>query len=96
MIVRRSINQRLRLQVTPPVVNRQKEKVAQLYQGTYEGILWTIVNGRLIHADETQVSIEGKRGYVLVFTNLEDVIYSLQRPVKVTFCTSCFEISAEC
>ena len=46
-----------------------------MYQGTYEGILRTIVKGRLIHADETQVSIEGKRAYVWVFTTLEEVIY---------------------
>jgi hypothetical protein len=46
-----------------------------MYQGTYEGILSTIVKGRLIHADETQVSIEGKRAYVWVFTTVEEVIY---------------------
>src|SRR2546430_9722785 len=46
-----------------------------MYQGTYEDILSKIVKGRLIHADETQVSIEGKRAYVWVFTTLEEVIY---------------------
>jgi Transposase IS66 family len=57
------------------VVTRQKSTAAQMYKGTYEGILGKIVKGRLIHADETQVSIEGKRAYVWVFTTLEDVIY---------------------
>jgi len=75
ILVRRSINQLFHLQLAPRVVNRQKSTAAQMYQGTYEGILRTIVKGRLIHADETQVSIEGKRAYVWVFTTLEEVIY---------------------
>src|SRR3989442_9706681 len=75
ILVRRSINQLFHLHLAPKVVNRQKSTAAQMYQGTYEGILRTIVKGRLIHADETQVSIEGKRAYVWVFTTLEEVIY---------------------
>src|SRR5262249_48895425 len=75
MIVRRSINQLFHHQLASQVVNRQKSTAAKMYQGTYEGILRTIVKGRLIHADETQVSIEGKRAYVWVFTTLEEVIY---------------------
>src|SRR5262249_10554327 len=55
--------------------NHQKSTAAQIYQGTYEGILNKIVKGRLLHADETQVSIKGKRAYVWVFTTLEEVIY---------------------
>ena len=75
MIVRQSLNQLFHLQLASQVVNRQKSTAAQMYQGTYEGILRTIVEGRLIHADETQVSIEGKRAYVWVFTTLEEVAY---------------------
>jgi predicted RecB family nuclease len=75
MIVERGINQLFHLHLAPGVANDQKSTAAQMYQGTYEGILSTIVKGRLIHADETQVSIEGKRAYVWVFTTLEEVIY---------------------
>jgi hypothetical protein len=75
IIVVRGINQLFHLHLAPKVVNRKKSTAAQMYQGTYEGILSKIVKGRLIHADETQVSIEGKRAYVWVFTTLEEVIY---------------------
>jgi transposase len=75
ILVERGINQLFHLQLPSKVVTRQKSTAAQRYQGTYEGILRKIVKGRLIHADETQVSIEGKRAYVWVFTTLEDVIY---------------------
>ena len=34
-----------------------------------------IVNRKLIHADETKISIEGKCAYVWVLTNLEEVAY---------------------
>jgi Transposase IS66 family len=35
----------------------------------------SIVNGRLIHADETGVNLGGRYGYVWVFTNLEEAVY---------------------
>jgi len=56
-------------------VNKQKSKAAQIYKGTYEGILKKIVSGKLIHADETRINIKGKDAYVWVFTNLEEVAY---------------------
>jgi predicted RecB family nuclease len=56
-------------------VNRLKVRATQLYKNTYEAILNDIVNGQLIHADETKISIEGKYAYVWVLTNLEEVAY---------------------
>ena len=61
--------------LTPGVVAREKTRASQLYKGTYEGIFNKIVNGRLLHADETKINIEGKDAYVWVFTNLEEVAY---------------------
>ena len=60
LIVGQGINQLFHLQLASKVVKRQKSTAAQMYKGTYEGILRKIVKGRLIHADETQVSIEGE------------------------------------
>jgi hypothetical protein len=57
------------------VVRRQKSRASRIYKSTYEGILNKIVHGRLIHADETKVSIGGKGAYVWVFTSLEEVVY---------------------
>ena len=45
------------------------------YKDTYDGILKRIVNGKLIHADETKTNIKGKDAFVWVFTNLEEVVY---------------------
>lgn len=73
--VTQSLNQLFDFNLTPGVVARQKTRASQLYRGTYEGILNKIVNGRLLHADETKVSIEGKDAFVWVFTNLEEVAY---------------------
>jgi Transposase IS66 family len=56
-------------------VKRQKARGAEIYKGTYEGILKKIVHGNLIHADETKVSIEGEDAFVWVFTNMEEVAY---------------------
>jgi hypothetical protein len=42
---------------------------------TYDKILKHLVTGRLLHIDETEVSIRGKPAYVWVFTNLHDVAY---------------------
>jgi predicted RecB family nuclease len=57
------------------IVTYQKTIASQLYKGAYGGILKKIVKGRLIHADETKISIEGKDSFVWVFTNLEEVVY---------------------
>jgi transposase len=75
MLVVEEINQLFHLRLTHTAIHRLKSAVSQRYQGTYAGILRKIVTGKLIHADETQVSIGGKRAYVWVFTTLEDVIY---------------------
>ena len=40
-----------------------------------------IIDGHLIHADETKVKIKVDGGYIWVFTNLEEVIY-LYRPTR--------------
>jgi len=52
-----------------------KIKSAQLYKGTYEAILTKIGGGSLLHVDESKISLEGKDGFVWVFTNLEEVVY---------------------
>jgi hypothetical protein len=56
-------------------VKRQKSRGAEIYKGTYEGILKKIVHGNLIHADETKVSVEGEGAFVWVFANMEEVAY---------------------
>ena len=73
--VAQNLNQLFGFNLDAAFVHDQKVKASELYKATYEGILNKIVNGRLIHADETKVSIKGKGAYVWVFTNLEEVAY---------------------
>ena len=57
------------------IVTHQKAIACQMYESTYEGILNKMATGKLVHADETQISIRGRSAYVWVFTNLEEVAY---------------------
>ena len=56
-----------------------KTLMAQRYRETYRRISMSILSGKIIHADETQVRLQRGQGYVWVLANLEEVIY-LYRP----------------
>ena len=58
-----------------PTINRMIQRAVEKYRGTYEEIRQRLSHGKLIHADETHVSVKGKDSYVWVFTSMEDVIY---------------------
>lgn len=65
----------LGFQFSNNVINKFKEKAALLYKPTYERLLNKVVNGKLIHADETAMNLDGKTGYVWAFASMEDVAY---------------------
>jgi hypothetical protein len=56
-----------------------KSLLARYYRATYRGLLRKILAGGLLHVDETEVKLKTGKGYVWVFTNLEEVVY-LFRP----------------
>jgi hypothetical protein len=56
-------------------INRFKAAAAQIYECAYSQILKRLCSGRLLHVDETSVSVKGKGGYVWVLTSMEDVAY---------------------
>lgn len=62
-----------------PVYSRHimvlKRIMANYYRETIEGIRRRLVNGSILHADETQVHFQRGKGYVWVFTNLNEVMY---------------------
>jgi hypothetical protein len=62
-------------------INYLKETAAAKYRAAYDDIFRRIVNGKLIHADETKARVEGKDGYVWVFTSLEEVAF-IYRPTR--------------
>ena len=74
-VVAKSVRQLFGLPVTSGAINRLKSNLAQQYEPTYRSILDRIVSGKLVHADETKVVIDGKDRYVWVFTNLEEVAF---------------------
>jgi predicted RecB family nuclease len=56
-----------------------KSLMARYYRATYRGLLRKILAGGLLHVDETEVKLQTGKGYIWVFTNLEEVVY-LFRP----------------
>ena len=70
-----TLNQLYGLPVERSRIYSQKEKAALQYKECYWGILRSIVNGHLIHADETKINLIGKTGYVWVLANMESVAY---------------------
>jgi hypothetical protein len=52
-----------------------KAQAAKTYRDTYESLLKRLCSGRLLHADETKISIGGKDEFVWVLANMEEVAY---------------------
>jgi hypothetical protein len=65
-----------RMPITTPNINKYKMMLASYYEQTYRRLLEKIIKGSLLHADETEVRIkQAGKGYVWVFTNLEEVFF---------------------
>lgn len=58
-----------------------KSYAAQYYTVTYDNILKKLVNGSIIHADETKINLQKGSGYVWVLTSMEEV-FPLYRPSR--------------
>lgn len=70
-----NINQSFGFSLSSSAVHRHKSQAADLYKDTYEAILHKLTTGKLIHADETRITLSGQSGYVWVLTSLEEVAY---------------------
>jgi hypothetical protein len=68
-----------------------KSIMANYYRETYRGIMQRLGAGSILHADETEVHLKrvGK-GYVWVFTNLEEVLYVYKASRDGKFLTEMF------
>lgn len=58
-----------------------KSLMANYYKIAFKILLKNILAGHLLHIDETEVRLQNRKGYVWVFTNLEEVIY-IYRPTR--------------
>jgi len=55
--------------------NRFKAQAAEAYRSEYNNIIKRLCSGRLLHVDETSISVKGTNGYVWVLTSMEEVAY---------------------
>ncbi len=73
--VARSVNKLFGYRLHQPAINRMKTRASERYLETYETIKQKLVNGNLIHADETKANLAGESSFVWVFTSLDEVVY---------------------
>jgi hypothetical protein len=52
-----------------------KTAAADSYQSTYDNLLKKLCGGRVLHIDETNVSVRGISSYVWVLTSFEEAVY---------------------
>jgi len=74
-VTTRHVNRLFGLTLPRSSVGEQKRAAARQYEETRQMLLRRIVEGTLVHADETPIVTQGKRGYVWVFCNFDDVVY---------------------
>lgn len=74
------------LPISAPDVFTFKQLLSQYYEETSKKILAKMIGGTFIHADETEVHLtrDGK-GYVWVFTNMEEVVYIYRKSREGSF-----------
>ena len=77
LTMRHSINRLFSFDLSSVTLHEFKVVASKKYLATKSQILNRIVNGNLIHADETRANIKGRQAYVWVLTNLNDVVYIL-------------------
>src|SRR3990170_302128 len=75
LVVARILSRLFGLNLNPGTIAFFKNQMADYYTQTHQQILERVVSGDLVHVDETNANIKGKRGYVWVFTNMHEVAY---------------------
>jgi predicted RecB family nuclease len=65
------------ISLSPGEVSVFRQGVAQHYKKTYDALSKSLIQGQLIHADETKVCIKGRStdGYVWAFATMMGVVY---------------------
>ena len=65
--------------------------MASYYSVTVKGILRNLVAGSVIYADETEVKLKKTKGYVVVLSNTEEVLYLYRSSREVDFLSELLE-----
>ena len=74
-VTTRQVNRLFGLTLPRSSVAEQKKAAANLYKESRQILLRSILAGTLVHADETPIVTQGKRAFVWVFCNFEEVVY---------------------
>jgi predicted RecB family nuclease len=67
------------LRVHPMEFHMFKSLLARYYRPTYNKLLATLLAGKVLHADETEVDLRTGKAYVWVFASMEEVVF-MYRP----------------
>jgi len=89
--VTETLNRLFGFQMDEIVVRRFKERGAEYYQETRKRILAEMVQGNVIHADETRIRLHGKTAYVWVFTTFRQVAYFYTESREGSFAQSALD-----
>ena len=79
------------LKIDHPRIYRFKLMMASYYSVTVKGILKNLVAGSVIYADETEVKLKKTKGYVVVLSNTEEVLYLYRSSREVDFLSELLE-----
>jgi len=72
-------------------VYRFKVMMAHYYSLTVKRILRNLISGEVIYADETEVKLKKTKGYVVVLSNTEEVLYLYRSSREVDFLSELLE-----
>ena len=81
------------LKIDHPRIYRFKLMMASYYSVTVKGILKNLVAGSVIYADETEVKLKKTKGYVVVLSNTEEVLYLYRSSRMSISCRNCWRDS---
>jgi predicted RecB family nuclease len=84
-VVTQQVNRLFGLSLPRSSVGEQKTMAARRYVSTRDALLAKIVAGQLVHVDETPIVTKGKRAYVWVFCNFNEVVYAYSESREAKF-----------
>lgn len=71
--------------LTPTTMQHIKGRMAAYYKPACNRSLQRLINGSLLHVDETGVRLRKSSGYVWIFANMSEVIYMFRETRKTNF-----------
>jgi hypothetical protein len=90
--IAQKINDYFGLPVFTPDIRTFKLRLSQYYAETYQQLLDKIAHGAILHADETEVHLkQAGKGYVWVFTNMEEVVFMYRKSREGSFLHDLFK-----